>query len=205
MVARKPSERSASRFRRKRRTKTITLPVDATGSEDLLATRSAVLAAKEALERAETTGDLNALGSARVALEGVSAIYEAALAGHPSLRLTFEAMSGSPLQKIQSEHAPTAEQVESSRRTDPDVILPWNPDTYPPALMVAACVGVVFPDGTRQEGMSVADATELWESSSFGDQQFMLTIMTLLNSVPSPHEPLEGVAAPTVTPVGAES
>lgn len=189
-------------FKRKNRTSKLSFPLDPDAVEeigpaqrDLTAAQNAEEVAAKLLAEAKTEKDRKPLREAheRASAEAAAARerYEAALADKDVVTFTFRALSGSQLQALQSDHPPTEEQTESAKKTDgPDARLDYNPDTYPPALMATACVGVEWSDGGTATKLTVAQATDFWETSSLGDQQTLMAGIGLLNQVPSRVEAL---------------
>jgi hypothetical protein len=176
-----------SKFRRKARTESMTFPVDPNDAAKIMPIQQAHQSAIEALSML-TDGDASAdaIAGAQAKVDQTKAAYDEALADYPTVTFHLRAMSGVQLQAIQSDNPPKPEQIEMVKKSDPDAAAPdFDPETYPPALLAAACTGVEWSDGTKAKSLSEADAVEFYESSSFGDQQQMMTVITLLNQLPS--------------------
>jgi hypothetical protein len=170
-----------SRFRRKERRDSMTFPVDPNDAAKLLPLQRAHTDAAEALKLlAENDGSKAAIKDAQSKLDAAKAELDAGLAD-----------SGVQLQAIQSDNPPTKDQIASAKVTDPTSPPPdYNPETYPPALLAAACTGVEWSDGEKADKLTPAEATDFYESSSFGDQQQIMTVIALVNQLPSRVEAL---------------
>lgn len=176
-------------FRRPARVETLTVPFDPNDAADILPAQRALQSAKDALEAVSGPGAPDVTPDARTraetAVSEAQATYDAALEGKETVTFTFRALSGSQLQILQTDHPPTDEQVAQAKVTDPNERPDHNPATYYPALLAEACTKVEWSDGTEADKLLIAEATDFWESSSFGDQQLMMTVIGLLNQLPS--------------------
>jgi hypothetical protein len=181
-----------SRFRRKERRDSMTFPVDPNDAAKLLPLQRAHTDAAEALKLlAENDGSKAAIKDAQGKLDAAKAELDAGLADCPTVTFHLRALSGVQLQAIQSDNPPTKDQIASAKVTDPTSPPPdYNPETYPPALLAAACTGVEWSDGEKADKLTPAEATDFYESSSFGDQQQIMTVIALVNQLPSRVEAL---------------
>lgn len=181
-----------SRFRRKDRRDTMTFPLDPNDASKLLPLQQAHSNAVEALKLlSENDGSAEAITAAQAELDQAKAALDEGLAEYPTVTFHLRALSGVQLQALQSDHPPTKAQIEMMAKTDPGSPAPdYNPETYPPALLARACTKVEWSDGETADELTVADATEFFESSSYGDQQQVMTVIALVNQLPSRVEAL---------------
>jgi hypothetical protein len=181
-----------SPFRRKNRTETLTFPINPDDASKIVPAQYAHKSALDALELASAPeGNPDDVTAAQAALDQARAKLDEVLADCPTITFHLRALSAVTLQAIQTDNPPTPDQIKSVQVTDPDVPTPdFNPETYPPALLAAACTGVEWSDGTKQAKLTEAEATEFYASSSFGDQQTIFQVLTLLNQLPSRVEAL---------------
>lgn len=172
----------AKQFRRPSRKQPIAFPFD---PNDAGALRPLQAALQQAQESLETLG-ADATPEAHTAVEEAQSAYDAALAEHETVTFTLQALSGARLQILQTEHPPTPEQIEAVKVTDPDAPAPdFDPETYPPAVLAAACVKVEWSDGTESKTLTEKQATDFWETSGNGDQELLMSVIGLLNNSPS--------------------
>jgi hypothetical protein len=171
----------SKQFRRPSRTETVAFPLDPNDAGDLRVLQQALKAAKDVVEDAGA----DATVEQHTAVEKAKAEYDAALADHETITFHLQALSGARLQILQTENPPTPDQVKAVKVTDPDANLEYDPEKYPPALLAAACTKVEWSDGTEQKKLTVEQATDFWETSSTGDQEFLMTAIGMLNNVPS--------------------
>ena len=85
------------------------------------------------------------------------------------IRFTFAALEPERFDDLKGEHRPTEPQKTKARKEkgpEPE----WNTDTFPPALVAAACVKVESPSG-EIDGLSVEDAEAMWKSRSYNDAE----------------------------------
>jgi hypothetical protein len=78
------------------------------------------------------------------------------------ITFTFRSVDPETFDRLKAEHRPTESQKTAARKTGRD-IPEWDPDTFGPALVAAACVKVEGPSGV-QDGLSTEDAQRLWAS-----------------------------------------
>lgn len=169
-------------FRRPPRKQPVAFPFDPNDAGALRPLQSALQDAQGAVEEAGA----DATAVQHKAVEDAQAAYDAALAEHETITLTLQALSGARLQILQTENPPTDEQVASVKVTDPDAPAPdFDPETYPPAVLAAACIGVAWSDGTTSKSLTVKQATDFWETSGNGDQELLMSVIGLLNNSPS--------------------
>lgn len=69
---------------------------------------------------------------------------------------TFEALSRVAHHKLVALHPPTAEQLKLVA-DEPELTVPWNPDTFPPAMMAASCVAPAELAGNVTEWADIHD------------------------------------------------
>ncbi len=96
---------------------------------------------------------------------------------------TFQSIGRVAYRDLLLAHPATGEQrrefekAQKTAGTPPHLVsrLPFNSDTYPPALIAACCV---------TPAMTVDEATELWQSEAWGEGELMalLTAAQLVNS-----------------------
>jgi hypothetical protein len=84
---------------------------------------------------------------------------------------TFRGIGRRAYQALIAAHPPTDEQQASAR--DAGVVLSYNPDTFPPALLAAACI--------LPEGATLADMTDIWETWSEGQASQLWTAVLTAN------------------------
>jgi hypothetical protein len=85
------------------------------------------------------------------------------------ITFVFAALEPNDFDDLKGEHRPTSVQLSEARKAkepQPE----WNPDTFPPALVAAACVNVTSPSGS-QDGLSVEDAQKMWRSRSYNEAE----------------------------------
>lgn len=128
--------------------------------------------ARQEQERAQRDADREGEStSAAERLAAADARYDAALAEVTAqvVRFSFEAIDGPQWDALRAAHRPTEHQRTIARKAGhppPE----WNVDTFPPALVAAACVEVVTPSGTAA-GLSESDATAVWTSDRWNQAE----------------------------------
>jgi hypothetical protein len=104
----------------------------------------------------ELAGDLEA---ARIHLEETELLVL-----ENSVEFKFRALGGDRMEKLTAEHQATPEQWTDFKRTlkrsgmSQNANLPYNHQTFPPALISESCISPVF---------TLEQAQELWDSDSF--------------------------------------
>jgi hypothetical protein len=166
-------------FKRPTRTQTLTVPFDPNDVAELRPAQERLRLAKEVLEKSKD--DPTAIAEEAEA----QAAYDKVLVGHETLTFHLRAMSSTQLQMLQSEFPPTSEQIAAIKKSDPDAAAPdFDPERYPPALLAKACVKVEWSDGTSAK-LTAAQAKDFWDTSSAGDQEFLMGVIGMLNNMPS--------------------
>lgn len=116
-----------------------------------------------------------------------------------TIEFRLEGIGPAAWEALMSEHTPTDAQIERARISavasgeDPDkVAVQWNDETFPPAVLAASVTSVTISDAPDDaiDGLSVADATELWTSLSQGDQLGLFFAAQSLNLAPTRVEAL---------------
>jgi hypothetical protein len=180
-------------FKRKNRVDTITFPLDPNDAAKLYPLQrehTSAVAALKLLSEAESP-DEGAIAQATTKVEGARASLDDALKDCPTVTFHLRALSAMQIQVLQTDHPPTKEQVAAAKKSDPDAEPPdHNPETFPPAMLRAACVKIEWSDGTVNKDLSLEDAADFYETSSFGDQQAIMTAIGMLNQMPSRVETL---------------
>jgi hypothetical protein len=165
-------------FKRPTRTQTLTVPFDPNDVAELRPAQERLRLAKESLAAKDDP-------VAQAEVDEAQAAYDKVLVGHETLTFHLRAMSSTQLQMLQSEFPPTPEQIESVKKTDPNAPAPdFDPEKYPPALLAKACVKVEWSDGTSAK-LTAAQAKDFWDTSSAGDQEFLMGVVNMLNNMPS--------------------
>lgn len=84
----------------------------------------------------------------------------------PSMaRFVLRSVSPVEFEALKGKNRPTEKQRTEYRKAGVEAP-EWNPDTFQPALVAAACTEITTPNGT-QEGLSQEDARRIWESESW--------------------------------------
>jgi hypothetical protein len=179
-----------SRYRRKMRVETLTMPVDPNDVHRFRSEQNRLVAAAAALDRVKVGhAKPDAIAEAETELADAQKALDAKLVelGVPTMTFTFQALSPAKLEALLADHPPSKDQIDAARRADPDGPLPdYNGITYPPALLAATCTRVEWSeDGQVDNGISEDDAAELFEHSSTGDQGLILNVIGGVNNVPS--------------------
>jgi hypothetical protein len=180
-------------MKRKNRVDTITFPLDPNDAVKLYPLQRAHTAAGDALKLLSEAEDRDegAIAKATTRVEEARASLDEGLKDCPTITFHLRALSAVTIQALQSDHPPTPEQIKAAKKSDPDAEPPdTDPEAFPPAMMVAACTKVEWSDGTVSKNLTLEDATDFYESSSFGDQQAIMTAIGLLNQMPSRVESL---------------
>jgi len=91
-----------------------------------------------------------------------------------SVLFTFRAIGRSKYEKLKLEHPRTSKQkVEDEKEgRDPSAIA-WNHDTFPPALIAAACVS---------PQLSEEDVQDMWESDNWSEAELALLFGTAIDA-----------------------
>ena len=84
---------------------------------------------------------------------------------------TFRGIGRRAYQGLIAAHPPTDEQQATAR--DGGLVLSYNPDTFPPALLAAACIS--------PQGATLADMTDIWETWSEGQASQLWTAVLTAN------------------------
>jgi hypothetical protein len=179
-----------SRFRRKMRTETYTIPVDPNDVHAYRAEQERLREAHVALEAAQVDpkADRDKLQAevtkARDALDA-----KIAASGVETMTFTFQALAPAKLEALRADHPPSPKQWEqhaAQKKRDETAEPPeFDPETYPAALIAATCIKVEWSDGTTQDGISEDEARELIDSSSTGDVAMFMAIIGGVNNAPS--------------------
>lgn len=145
---------------------------DRTIRERLSEAQSDLDDAKRALSRVRQ-GDTDGKAAAERVVDDCRQVVDDLLeqARPHRIRFTFDALDAQAYDGIkgQKEHRPTEHQRTVARKAN----LPepeWNTDTFPPAVISAACVGVTTPNG-NQPGLSVEEARQLWASRAWNQAE----------------------------------
>lgn len=77
------------------------------------------------------------------------------------VRFVLSSVTPDVFTELKERCAPTPEQRKQARSASEKV--EWNPDTFQPALVAAACKRIESPRGT-QDGLSEEEATRMWAS-----------------------------------------
>ncbi len=80
-------------------------------------------------------------------------------------RFVLRSVSPTEFEALKSANRPTEKQRTDYRKSGVEAP-EWNPDTFQPALVAAACIEVATPNDT-QEGLSGEDALKIWQSESW--------------------------------------
>lgn len=130
-----------------------------------LAERLAI--AKAAYDRAKRSSDANTTDRAAAsAMESALDEYKAAdaAASGSMVTFTFGPVDDPTFEKLKAENRPTESQKTDARKKGEDVP-EWNPDTFSPLYIAAACIKVEGPTGAA-DGISVDEAKALWADGS---------------------------------------
>jgi hypothetical protein len=145
-----------SRYRRKMRVETLTMPVDPNDVHRFRSEQNRLVAAAAALDRVKVGhAKPDAIAEAETELADAQKALDAKLVelGVPTMTFTFQALSPAKLEALLADHPPSKDQIDAARRADPDGPLPdYNGITYPPALLAATCTRVEWSDGGVHEG-----------------------------------------------------
>lgn len=151
--------------------------------------------AKALADAARRVDDAKADGAKAAARRELKKLRESVV----TIEFRLEGIGPAAWEALMAEHTPTDEQVERARTSaaasgeDPDkVTLQWNEESFPPAVLAASVTSVTISDAPDDaiDGLSVADATELWQSLSQGDQLGLFFAAQTLNLAPTRVEAL---------------
>lgn len=85
------------------------------------------------------------------------------------IRFTFAALDDTEFDALKGQHRPTEQQRTTARKAkqpEPE----WNTETFPAALVAAACVKVESPSGSV-DGLSTEDAERIWKSRAYNEAE----------------------------------
>lgn len=85
------------------------------------------------------------------------------------ITFTFSAIDPQEYDNLRSAHLPTPAQLTKARQEErdrPD----FNVDTFPPAIVSAACTKVVGPSG-KADGLPLETVQEMWKSPAYNDAE----------------------------------
>ncbi len=85
------------------------------------------------------------------------------------IRFVLAAVDPMTFDRLKAEHRPTEKQRTDARKQNLDPP-EWNIDTFPPALVAAACIEVSGPSG-KQEGLSVEEAEAIWSAPNWNSAE----------------------------------
>jgi len=125
-------------------------------------------AAKVRLDQAKRLSDASPKDGDRAAdLEAAQEECDALRAELEPCMAKFVLRSVSPVEfeALKGKNRPTEKQRTDYRKSGVEAP-EWNPDTFQPALVAAACVEIVTPNGT-QDGLAEDDALSIWKSESW--------------------------------------
>jgi hypothetical protein len=84
----------------------------------------------------------------------------------PSMaKFVLRSVSPVEFEALKGKNRPTEKQRTSYRKAGVEVP-EWNPDTFQPALVAAACIEVTTPSG-KLDGLNEEDALKVWQSESW--------------------------------------
>ncbi len=136
-------------------TRTVSVPLDPALAQRCVEAESRYQQAKRSSQVAPKDEErARELEEAREASEALRQELEA-----NSAQFVLRSISPVHFEKLKGENRPTEKQRTDSRKAGVDPP-EWNPDTFQPALVAAACVKVTTPSGT-QEGLSEEDARRI--------------------------------------------
>lgn len=127
----------------------------------------ALAAARQEAGRATTSAgmtllreDIDARQAELEEAKGALADVEEELEPHMA-RFVFKAITAEEFEALKNEHKPTADQRKEASKAGEK--MEWNPHTFQPALIAAACERVETASG-KKEGLTEDEARQLWES-----------------------------------------
>ncbi len=165
------------------RTITITMALDPDDTDEFVAARRKVDAARNRLDDA-STDQYDSLATELAAAEDAMVVVEAE---HPTFTVHLRGVGPARVEELMYEHRPTDAQRKRARALnggDPKAEPQWNEDTFPPAMLAEAVAKITFSDDPDNpiEGLSLTQATDLWAARwSIGDRSMIFNSAMILD------------------------
>lgn len=178
------------------RTQTITKALDPNEQSDLLRAMRVRSEAQATADKARRIAD-NAPGNqhaadadkaADKALKAAQKAHDELAAKIVTFTIKLQAVPVDVIERLRIEHRPTVAQKTTARSLangDPKAEPPWNPDTFPPALIAESLVEITFSDDPDNplRGLTAEQVDEMVKTWSDGDRDDLLVTVDAISTM----------------------
>lgn len=165
------------------RTVTVTMALDPDDTDEFVAARRKVEAARNRLAGVAPDQYDDAATELALAEEAMEAVE----AEHPTFTVHLRGVGPARVEELMYGHRPTDAQRKRARALnggDPKSEPQWNDDTFPPAMLAEAVAKITFSDDPEHplDGLSLTQATDLWSARwSIGDRSMIFNAAMMLD------------------------
>lgn len=169
----RPTPQDYKRGRKQPNTRKVTIALDPEVADEFDSAKDRLETAKRMVDiHKDRGGPLYAeacdeLVSATEAFDAAKAVVQ-----ESSQEFTFKAIGRRAYEDLMMDHLPTADQVVKAKKAGGGEPA-FNPDTFPPALILASCVDPILTE---------ADVKEIWEGDEWSQNETTTLFMVALDA-----------------------